>query len=145
MSLSLRVRLSGLQDVDRILKRISELQMSDMLDAVGSEVVAQTQLRIQFEKTDPAGDDWDEWSPKYAATRHSGHSLLMNEGDLLESIQHVVNGNDLEVGSNRPYAKDQNFGDPLKNLPARQFLGLSAENRDDVILVIRDWLEGQLS
>jgi phage gpG-like protein len=104
----------------------------DILDAMASMVESQTRRRLQEEKTSPDGDPWQEWDPRYAKTRHSGHSLLQNEGHLLDSISYEVRGNEAEIGSNLVYAGVQNRD--------RTYLGLSPDNESELESLLTEWI-----
>jgi hypothetical protein len=72
---------------------------AETYDRIGSLVTGQTQQRIATDKAAPDGARWRGWSPAYGATRHAGQSLLQAEGDLRDSIQQVIEGDELRVGS----------------------------------------------
>ena len=82
----------------------------ELLNVLGSVVESQTRRRIADEKTAPDGRPWDDWSPQYAKTRHGNQSLLQGNGDLLDSIQFIVERNKVRVGSPLPYARVQQEG-----------------------------------
>ncbi|MCP3943463.1 MAG: phage virion morphogenesis protein [Desulfobacteraceae bacterium] len=129
------------------LERLAELELGELLDLVGSEVESQTRRRIESEKTDPEGSAWAEWSDNYAATRKGGKKLLENEGDLLDSITFEVGEDELVVGTNLIYGAIHQFGGEEVGIPieARAYLGLSDENEDDVLALVDDWLDDQLT
>lgn len=127
------------------IDRMIHLDKRGLLDAIGTEVESQFRHRIADEKTAPDGTPWQAWSARYAATRHAGQSLLQSEGHLLDSMTHVVmlDGSSVDVGSNLIYAAIQNFGGAKvgkPGLPAREFAGLSIENKQDLRSVSVDWL-----
>lgn len=129
---------------------LAHMDTRQMMDAIGHEVETQTKRRIAEEKTSPDGQAWAAWSDRYAATRHAGQSLLEAEGHLLESQTHVVElgGKDVDIGSNLIYARMQNDGGAKIGKPwmkARQFLGVSAENRMDILSVASHWLDAHLA
>ena len=113
---------------------------------VGAEAETQTHRRLRDEKSDPDGNAWESWSDDYALTRHGGNSLLMGEGDLDDSIQFIVGIEQVEIGSNLPYAAIHNFGGEEVgiNIPARQYLGFSDENEMDLLAVVDDFLADEL-
>lgn len=128
---------------------IAHMDTRGMMDAIGAEVATQTKRRIGEEKTSPDGQAWPQWSERYAATRHAGQSLLQSEGHLLDSITHVVElgGKDVDIGSNLVYARIHQFGGAKvgkPGLPARPYLGISAENRQDIHSVASHWLDAHL-
>ena len=118
--------------------------MDALLHQVGGLLESQTRDRIANEKKDPKGKDWVPWSENYAKTRHSGHSLLQNEGDMLDSIQYVVSSGSVEVGTNMVYGKTQQYGRPKDGIPARPFLGLSDDNIEEINDEIESWLRDEM-
>lgn len=145
MSVAVHIDDSG---VRRLSRRLGDLRkrMGDpepLLDRVGALLDSQAQRRIAEEKASPDGEQWPDWSDDYAATRHGGHSLLMNEGDLVQSIQHLVDGYTLEHGSNLVYARTHQEGDPSRNIPQREFLGISDDNAREIDEVIGEWMAEQ--
>jgi len=119
--------------------------MAELLDGVGALVAGQTQERIASEKRAPDGSPWRAWAERTAERRHGGQSLLLQEGDLLTSIHHVVSGNEVRVGSNLVYAAIHQFGgragrNQAVEIPARPYLGLSDANRDEVRAAVEDFL-----
>lgn len=115
--------------------------LPDLLHALGGVVASQVHGRIRETKAAPDGTRWPLWSPRYEATRHGGHGLLMGEGDLDESIQHFLTGPDtVVIGSPLVYAATHQFGDEGRGIPARPFLGYSARDERDLNEVIDEWL-----
>ena len=141
----IQIDMRGLEGLQSRLDEIGGFDRRDLLEVIGATVESQTRRRIAEEKTSPDGDEWPVWSEKYAATRHSGHSLLIGEGDLLDSIVFVVGSGEVEVGSNLIYAATQHFGDEDRNIDAREWLGLSEDNEAELQRVINDWFEEILS
>jgi phage virion morphogenesis protein len=151
MSIALEFDLRGL---DSIAARIAELQKLDrdtLAEEIGAEVESQTRRRLSEEKTDPDNQAWPEWSSAYAKTRQSGHSLLESGGDLINSIQSITQEDQVETGSNLVYAGIHNEGGDIKfkrghsiTMPQRQYLGFSAENKQDINALVLDFLNDQL-
>ena len=128
------------------LERLGKVEKTGMLHALGAEVESQTRRRIGEEKESPEGEAWQAWSPAYAQTRHAGKSILLGEELLLDSITYAVPSDDaVLVGSNLIYAAIHQFGGAevgRPGLPARPYLGISAENERDLAGVIEDYIEG---
>ncbi|EEE2001878.1 phage morphogenesis protein [Salmonella enterica subsp. enterica serovar Kotte] len=163
------------QIADVINKLASKELKTELLHSLGAVVESQTRRRIISEKTAPSGEAWPAWSDSYAGTRHSGQSLLRGNGDLLDSIQFVVERGRVRVGSSLSYAGvhqdgfsgkvrvgahqrlvTQAFGRALRypvwqsvgafsrqvEIPQREYLGVSATNREELMRVITDfWSE----
>lgn len=129
---SLTYDLSGLSRLTGRLERLTRLQRRSLLEVVGATVESQTHRRLRDEKEAPDGTPWADWSERYAATRHGGHSLLMGEGNLDDSIQFDVADNAVEIGSNLVYAAVHQFGsgnEPVQ-VPAHQRLVTQAFGRE---------------
>lgn len=140
---SLQFQLTELAEVQKFLNDLGSFDREQLLDVVGEALETQTKTRIEDEKTTPAGDTWAEWSPAYHKTRHGNHDKLENEGDLLDSIQYnLLGAAAVEVGSNLVYAAAQHFG--FKGNPGREYLGLSADNRQDIDLIVTDFMRSHL-
>lgn len=136
-------RRGRLQD---ILTGLSAEQQSRLLDVVGSEIESQTRRRIAEEKKAPGGEAWAPWSEEYAARRPSRGGILELEGHLLDSITYEVGDAAVEVGSNLAYARRHQEGDEDDGgMPARPFVGLSAENERDLQRLVVDWLDREVA
>lgn len=124
------VELEGLVDVGRVLGRLSDLDLAELADAAGALLVSSTQRRLHEEKTGPDGDAWAPWSERYDETRlHGVHSLLVSGGHLRDSIASYIDGLTVRVGSNLVYAATHQLGSEDGDIPARPYLGISAEDR----------------
>lgn len=125
--------LAGLLPARRALDRLSQLRTERLLDLLGSELESQTRRRLTEEKTAPDGSEWDEWSESYAARRPAKGGLLELEGNLVDSITYQVGHDAVTVGSNLIYAARQQDGDEGDSgIPARPYLGVSADNLEDL-------------
>lgn len=132
-------------DVDiaaRVLGRLSEENIELIAYEVSLLIEDQTKLRIADEKTAPDGASWAPWSDGYAATRKPHHSLLVDQGipGLLDSVQSYATGLEAVVGTNLVYGAIHQFGSEDGTLPARPYLGLSADNRT----AIEDLVAGRI-
>jgi phage virion morphogenesis protein len=139
----LQVDTRGIERLALRIGKLASAQRGELLDAIGFEVENQTRRRIADEKRAPDGTPWPDWSPRYAQTRHGGHSMLQGEDDLLDSIQYLVRGDQVEVGSNLVYAAIHQFGGAEVGMPipARPYLGLGPENDADLLAVVEDYLD----
>lgn len=129
---SLRYDLGGIDRIKGRLARLTGIDRDKILDEIGATVESQTKRRIGEEKKSPAGEKWPEWSPRYAVTRHGGHSLLENEGHLYDDINHLVHGSEVETGTDLVYGATHQFGDGSRNIPARAYLGISKDNEAEL-------------
>ena len=139
------------QGLDGIGIKLNQLMgrnaQAELLETIGAVIESQTRRRIATEKQSPDGEPWADWSADYAKTRDSGHSLLENEGELLDSIQYQVNGDQVITGSNLIYAAIQQYGGAEVGSPGligRPYLGLNEDNRDELEQVI-SWMQDLMS
>jgi phage virion morphogenesis protein len=148
VSIAIQLTVNGLEGAEALLARMDNPDFTRLLDEIGATVVSQTQSRIRDEKRGPDGENWPVWSAKYARTRHGGQSLLQGESNpgLLSSITHLVRGNRVEIGSALPYAAHHQFGSKKSSgrgsgVPARPYLGLSEDNRDEIETICAGFIE----
>lgn len=142
----LHTDFSGIRRLEQRLAKLANPDTRSLLDAIGAEGESQTRRRIDEEKTGPDGKPWPKWSERYARTRTSGQSLLVAGGDLLDSIQHLVSGDEAEWGTNLIYGAVQQFGgqEVGMKIQPRPYLGLSLENMADLEAVVDSWVDAQL-
>lgn len=139
-AIEIRIESADLRTLQERLERLAVALGEPPLDALGAAVASQAQRRIEAGGPAPDGSAWQPWSDEYAATRHSNQSLLRSEGDLLDSIQHAVDGDVAEIGTNLIYGAAQQLGFDERNLPARAYLGLSAADLAELDEIVSDWL-----
>lgn len=103
-----------LSDLERFSQQLGQFAQMDNLGELfgllATEGESQTRRRISVEKETPDGTPWQVWSDAYAATRHAGHSLLENQGELLDSLTSFADDESAVWGTNLIYAAAQQFG-----------------------------------
>lgn len=123
-----------------------------VLGNIGQQLVNSTKDRFTTE-TDPDGLPWEALKPRYArakARKYPGQGILRRENRLYESIVSQVDGDTLLVGTNVtnkgfPYSASMQLGAPSRNVPARPFLGVSAEDRNDIQAIVMDYLRNAVA
>lgn len=118
-----------------------------IMRAVGEKLVPNTHDRFDAGK-DPTGQAWAGLSPAYKAVKRGPRILVesgMGGGGLMGSITFDAGRDLVVVGSNKPYAAIHQFGGTIERafgrvrpvtIPARPYLGISAEDRRDVLDVL---------
>lgn len=140
--------------VSRVLSRLllTDTKRRSMLDQLGRQAVEQTQYRFIQQKS-PTGVPW---KPSKRALKNPSKPTLLDSLKLLNSIEYVIAGDGFEVGSNLVYAATMNFGAkkgqfgamrngtpiPWGDIPARPFLGVSAEHKVKMADVVNKFLRG---
>jgi phage gpG-like protein len=120
-------------------------------------VQEQTRRRIESETTSPSGAAWKP--------NRTGTPILVRSGALQRSVDYAVTGTEAIVGSGLVYARIQQKGGTIKpktarrlvfrlgnrivfapkvTLPARPYLGLSPENREDILDQVGRFLRARI-
>jgi len=152
MSISIVVDASDFGDVFRKLRPLTEFDEVELMSTLGALGESQTRERISVEKTSPDGA---AWKPNL-----EGGSILVETGlHLLSSIAWRASASEAEWGSNWPLAHVHQNGMTITpkdkralqfkignqfvttksvTIPSRPFVGLSADNRQEIIDVVTD-------
>lgn len=128
------------------------------LRSIGEALQRTTQERFDpGQKRSPDGTPWARNSPVTIA-RKGRDNPLYERGNLQNTIRYQVLGTrGVEVGTNLVYGAAHQFGMvkgyagrtrrgapiPWGNIPARPYLGLSADDETEVVRILRDYLERQ--
>lgn len=150
---ALELKDYGLEDALLRVNRIAEAPMDQLAEGIGRLVQEQTRRRITDEKTAPDGSRW-----KGNAV---GTSVLFASGALARSIDYVASRASVMIGSALVYARIHQEGGVIKpksakalafkignmfrmvqsvTMPRRQYLGLSADNQNEIVDAAEDWL-----
>ncbi|ESA37749.1 phage virion morphoproteinsis protein [Leptolyngbya sp. Heron Island J] len=129
-------------DVNRALTQIGERvgNLQPALEDFGEYMLLQTRRYFDSEVS-PGGQKWADISPawkrqKQKEGRDRGigkYTLAMRDG-----ITYVARPRSLVVGSNRPYAARFQLGSKDGTQEARPFLGLTPEDRRELIAALSD-------
>lgn len=140
------------------LRPLLDLEVAPLMEAIGALGESQTRRRITDEKTAPDGSAW----PPNA----EGTSILLRTGEhLLGSIAYTASGDQAQWGASWEYAHVHQDGATIKpqsapalafsvggksvharqvTIPARPFVGLSADNWQELRELVTDYVRGQL-
>lgn len=137
---------SGLTEAIAKINRLGGFALAELADDAGA--ILESSARERFDtKVAPDGTDWEPWSEAYDDTRNHGvHSLLVQEGDLRDSIASYASGGEVRVGSNLIYAAHHQLGGEEidSGVPARPYLGVSAQDEQDLHELVTGRLEDLL-
>lgn len=143
---SFQLDTGDLLDVVARLEHAGRAEFLELAEGLGALGVAQTQRRIQEEKTSPAGAAW-------APTSDGRGALFVTGSHLSDSISYAASGTAVQWGSGWIGAGVHQFGATIvpKNakalrfvaggrtvfaqsvtIPARPYLGLSADNAEEM-------------
>jgi phage gpG-like protein len=147
----------GLEDALLKIEGIADAPFGELMDGIGRLVQGQTRRRIASEKTSPDGTAWKD--------NLAGSGVLHDSGALYDSIDYQAFPNGVLVGSGLVYSRIHQLGGTIVprymqalkfwwvaggwvefaivksvTLPARPYLGLSADNRVEIVDATEDWL-----
>jgi phage virion morphogenesis protein len=127
--------LRGSDQVVEVMRRLMGLgtDPGPFLRPLGLQLLRSTRERAR-QAVAPDGSAWPALSERYAA-RKRGPKMLRESGVLLGGLVREVSGHELRLGSVEPYAAIHQFGgeagrDLAATIPARPYLGLSAEDEE---------------
>lgn len=131
----------------------------DLMDSIGETLRSSTLKRFDDEE-DPTGK---KWKPSARAAAEGGKTLD-KEGHLKDSIDYHATSSKVMVGSNLPYARIHQLGGTIQpkkgkflkfrgldgenvfvkevTIPARPYLGISDDDREEIMDTMTDFLEG---
>lgn len=144
-------------DDSRVAAAIARLSVSvkdfrPALRSVGQDLVENIRLCFRDSKS-PWGDKWADLSPvTIALRRKNSDKPLLDTGVLRNSFTQKVTANELTVGTNKVYAKTQQFGAargqfgttwrgapiPWGNIPPRPFMPIDPSGEADLP---PDWMD----
>lgn len=152
--------------IDRAARGLSGADRTLMLSDIGEYVERATRERAAQEIA-PDGTPWTALSPRYKAykskRRPAAGILRLDNHMLRDELTHQVDGDTVAVGTRVKYGAVHQFGatiTPKKGpalvfegldglvfakrvtVPARPWLGLSAEDETEVLAIARDHLAG---
>lgn len=110
--------------LSKLLGRLEDL--SPAFAAIGQEMEARVSARFETE-SDPSGIPWAPWAPATVASYPpSGNRRILDRyGDMLNSLNHQVDGNAVRIGFGTQYAAYHEWG--TETMPRR---GLLMEDPD---------------
>ena len=145
-----------LQGITRLVDGISNFDRAKLLSMIGALGESQTRRRIEDEKTAPDGSAW----PPNA----EGTPILHRTGQhLLNSISWIPGDDSVEWGAGWEFAHIHQHGATITpktagrlafsvggrqvfakrvRIPARPFLGISADNATEILELVTDFFSG---
>jgi len=160
-------------DGGQVGQRLAQLEhrLADLRDALGEtgEIVQASTFDRFGQGVDPNGAPWVPLAASTLALK-VGPGPLRESLHLQNSIRYQVEGNQVRIGTNVPYARAQQFGLPARiirprngkalafgpstsrrvvaevhhpGMPARPFLGFSSQDEQDVLEMLADYLAGE--
>ncbi len=113
----------------------------EALVEIGEYLLESTEQRFS-DQADPEGRPWAPLSPAYQARKKKRKDLILVLNGYLADFQAPqVSDDEVSVGTNLVYAATHQFGRPEANIPARPFLGLSDDDRAEILAILTEHIE----
>jgi len=107
--------------------------MSPLFADIGEYLLESTKQRFA-DQVDPDGLPW---APLAESTRErktkNADLILVEHGQLMDSFHTQTSASEAEVGSNDIRAATMHYGDDDRNIPARNILGVNAQDQDVIL------------
>ena len=126
--------------LNRLMKNVDD--SSPALRDIGEHLLESTQDRMSDE-VDPQGQAWEPLSVntiEQKSLSSQSDKILRGYGTLADTLNYQLNGDQLLFGSNMEYAATHQFGRDKANIPAREFLGISADDESEILDILRSHL-----
>jgi len=133
-------------NLDRLMNRMANRQ--GFFKNVGEHLLNSVHDNFETERA-PDGMPWQPLSPVTitARQRHSDTplSILRVTGGLVGSINYAADNDAVRVGTAKVYAAIHHFGGQAGRggkvtIPARPYLGMSADDQEAIVELAEDWL-----
>lgn len=111
----------------------------------GEALTLQHEDRFRLQES-PDGAPWEPLDPAYEARKRDERPAagILVFDEFLRRLHYNAGRDYLEFGSGRIYAATHQFGDKGRGIPARPFLGVSDDDRDELLEIARDYFRQAL-
>ena len=158
MPIAITLKADGSSALVQLHDQLLGYDKHAMFDEIGAYGVSSTQMRF----VDQTGVDGNPWKQSWRAKLQNGETQR-DTGRLMNSMTHNVIDNGVEWGTNVEYAIPLHFGAHILpktsqylvfnvagnwrkvkevNIPSRTFLGINAEDDEEILNIIGRHLSG---
>lgn len=131
--------IKGLGVIDKKVSDLAPL-MRNLAGMLGDI----TENAFEYEMNPETSEKWANLSLRTILERQQkGYvpiKILVQTGQLAASIHTSTGSNFAQIGTNKDYAYDLQFGKSSKNLPARPFIGFSPSDAEEMEQMVNDYL-----
>jgi len=136
-----RVDVIGGQSIanafNRLIKNVADTNPA--LRDIGEHLIDSTQQRFT-DMQSPDGEAWEELAPGTIANKKRVDRILTETGTLADTLNYQLGNDQLMFGSNMEYAASHQLGRDEANIPAREFLGFSEQDEDEILAIFHHHL-----
>lgn len=135
-------------EVERAITRLLSHgeNLTAPMKAAGEEMINRTQQRFR-DKEAPDGTPWAANSPVTEKRKGHGRVLEGESRELARQFSYSATSDSVTWGSLMPYAAMMHFGGTKAayphlwgDIPAREFIGLSDDDKDEVLAILTNHL-----
>jgi len=137
--------VNEIDEINKVLGGISNRakKLKPAQQEIGRMLVKETRERFR-EQRDPDGRTWKPLAAAtLAARRRRGNPrtlALLDTLALFKSIDYSIQGKDVSVSSDKPYAAVHHFGYPPGNIAKRTAIGQGPETNKKILKILEDHL-----
>ena len=139
-SLDINLTLANAAEVDAAFRKLQATlhDLTPVFQDIGEAMLNVTRERFNTQ-TAPDGTPWKPLSPAYALVKKPNpDKILTRYGRLRGTLTYQAGPKEVRIGTPLIYGATHQFGRGA--IPARPFLGLSAEDRNDLLDALNDYL-----
>lgn len=117
---------------------------SELFHGIGEYLLIAHRERWDRQQS-PDGTPWSPLSPRYMrrkAKLRPGRPLLVFDNILRGTLRYQADDAGVAFGTDRPYGARQQFGGG--GIPARPWLGLSADDENEIVAMTQDYLRAAI-
>ncbi|MCW8855957.1 MAG: phage virion morphogenesis protein [Kangiella sp.] len=129
--------IDAITGFQKLIERAEDLE--PVLREIGEHLLLSTDERFDAAES-PDGQPWQELSPKYKARKKRNADKILVLDAYLKNIIYQVEGNTLEFGTDKIYGATHQLGDDDRNIPAREFLGVSSDDEIAIVDIVDAYL-----
>lgn len=141
VNINLDVKDATIQRVLQKLKRFPDEGVREAFSDLGPHLMASALRRAKAQRS-PDNIPWAKLSPRYQARKaktRGGLGLLVFDRHLLgDRFSYQITGRTLRIGTASVYGATHQFGDTKRNIPARPFIGFSAQDKVDIVDILKE-------
>lgn len=145
----INVQIEGLKELQKKLNNSANnlKQMQKFWHSVGEYMKKRTIKECFDKEQSPDGQKWKPLSKarhKQRIKKGANYKILTDTGELRRSVQYKASDNDVVIGSNLKYAPIHQFGSSKKNIPARPFLGVTQNDKNFILNMMKTYVQRSL-
>lgn len=140
------VQINVTHELPELVNHLQQLEqkldgdLTPLMIKIGGILEGSSKQRFDDKKS-PDGVSWKNLKPSTIA-RKGNHNILIDSNNLHKGILNQVTAHSVVVGTPEFYGKYHQFG--TKSMPARQFLGISEQDKEDILDEIQAYVNGEI-